>query len=289
MAKLKALLKSKKISLWLTALLLPIIFDTAAHGAVADYVGTYYGTFNGNHAETWHALIMDTGEVIFVTSLFDSITYPDNVVVYENYEVDGGTLSVDEEGHISGRTDILGWQIEATMIIENNNLYIQGNYESNDASGPLFGMQLQMHPNVAGDYSGDLLSSEYNPIGTWTVTVDSLGYATGTMSFSEGEAVNLYGVAVTNDYNPISFKVYNTSGLGLDGAYLTEYEDDDPIKGWWCNNNLAGEYGFVLGRYDSGPLNTDTDTETTTNTETDTNDDGGGGSGGGCFIKTIGF
>lgn len=296
MIRFNALLKIRP--LLIATLLLTIIFSAVAHGAVEDYLGTYWGVFNGNYEERWHALIRESGEVIFVSSFYDDR-------IFENLTFDSGTLRVDEDGYISGVTDILEWRIEATIFLSSMASTIEGTYENDSSNGPLMGMLAPIDPNMVGNYSGSLTTDDSNTtedyIGTWNITIDPLGYVSGTMAFTEGDTFNFQGVAMSDEYNPLVFIVYGVSGVGLTGSYFAEYEDQNLISGWWCDT-ITGEHGSLIGQRDPGQPATDSETDTNTASDTDTHsntdtgsdtddddDNNDDGDSAGCFIKALRF
>ncbi len=222
-------------------ILLISLFAASAWSAVADYEGAYSGTFTGDDSGVWIAIINSSGTVRF-------LTWSTN-----NSEVDGGEISIDGSGNISGYTEVNYSIITASI---NSSGVVSGTwYYSYNNNGSLSGQKESQVSQYSGTYSGNFSGDDS---GTWSVTVDSSGYVSGIIHTSDGD-ISLEGGGNSGG----KFIAYADIGVGIYGTI-----SNGNVSGVW-SNPYYGESGTFSGSKEGG--------------------DGDGDGGGGCFIATSAY
>ncbi|NNG01081.1 MAG: hypothetical protein HKM93_16950 [Desulfobacteraceae bacterium] len=219
-------------------------------GAESDYYGNYAGRFTGDDSGVWVATFSsDSNESLFLSYSFGLEAG------------DGGWLSFVGEygdtGTIRTTTEIQGSSVTAS--IDSSSGSVSGSWSNASNSGDLTGQQVtsvSQAGSLSGSFSGDAE-------GTWSCTIASNGWVSGTMT-SEGVSADFEGGTHPDGY---------VIGMG------TDVYDDDFLF-----------YGAISGSSVSGTWESESGNEGTVSGSTGSSggsSGGGGGGGGGCFIGSL--
>ncbi len=221
---------------------------SAAWSAPADYDGTYYGTFSGDDSGVWVAVVSYTGDTVFLSYSTGS------------GDGDGGYMSwVDESGSVgnyyTGSSAIQNSWVDA--YIDSSDGSVSGNWGNSYSSdsGTITGSAYSSCP-YAGTYSGSFAGDDS---GTWSMTIASDGYITGSISPASGGTYSFEGGCHPDGY----VIVVGDDGDGTDFAMFGTISGSS-ISGEWASDD--GYSGTVSSGGGGG---------------------GGDGGGGGCFIMSL--
>ncbi|MGD9211869.1 MAG: hypothetical protein PVI90_13890 [Desulfobacteraceae bacterium] len=252
MENVRFLFKVKKFSLICFVLLFTIFLQFTAYGAISEYVGPYSGTYTGEAEGIWILLVDSSGQV-------DMISWSTVNNTFEN-----GTLTMDEDGNISGTSD-MGTQIEAAITSTG---HISGTYKGSENSGTMNGNLQRELEQYEGSYSGDYSGSDDE--GNWEIEIESTGYVSGNITSSQsGIIIDLMG-GINAKGELIAF---DPLGIGI----FAEIAEGN-IIGIWTDTETDTQGQLNGTQYSSSVSNSEDDEE-------DDNDDNSPG----CFISELGL
>ena len=213
------------------------------HGA---YAGSYYGSGSGYDYGFWVAIAAPSSS----DSVFLSYSQRDGFG-------DGGYLNY--QGEAAG----VGYYYSYSVI---NNSSIEADV---NASGSVSGIWSNTYSGESGTFSGNAITSSPqegtysgslsgDATGTWSMTVASNGYITGTINV-EGATSSFEGGAHPDGY----MVAIGTDSYGDDFSVFGRISGSSASGSWYSNSGDAGAFTTESGSGD------------------------GGGSGGGCFISSL--
>lgn len=247
MMRLKSGMKAMRW-LFLVAALILCGFVTCGWCDQSDYYGTYAGSFSGDDHGIWVAVITsDFSDSVFLSYSTDSGTGDGG---YVGYIDESGTV-----GHFMSYSQMFGTMVDGYIDASDGSVSGTWDNASSSASGTLTGSAVTSCA-YAGSYSGTFGG---DASGTWSITIDDNGYATGTMTSSGGTGTFKGGCHP--DGHVI---VFGQDGYGYNFA----------VYGQISGSSISGEWSSESG--DAGTISTGTAAS-----------DSGGGGGGGCFILSL--
>jgi hypothetical protein len=247
-------MKNNAIKISFTAVLFVIFtagclwFAAPVWSAESDYYGTYAGDFSGDDSGYWVAIISSSPSDSVFLSYSTTYDMGDGGYIYYwgeygeignyySYSVINGTYI---DAYINGATNSVGGEWSNSSELEN---------------GTFTGNAITSCPQE-GNYSGTIAG---DATGTWSMTVHSNCYITGSVSLEE-ETASFEGGAHPDGY----LVVIGTDSYGNDFSVYGEISGPSASGLWYSETGDAGTF--------------------------DTTGSGGGGSGGGgggCFIGSL--
>ncbi len=222
------------------------IFSLTAWCAQSDYDGIYAGTYAGGDNGYWVAIADSTDESAFLSY---STTNDTGDVGFLDWWGEAGGIG----NYYTNSTEIQDSWVDAYIDSADGSVDgTWGNIYSGD-TGTLSGDELTSSA-YAGTYSGTFSGDDS---GTWTLTIASNGYVTGSMTPNSGGIGYFEGGC-----HPAGF-ILVVGEAGGDGFAVFGQISGSDINGSWISED--GSEG-TIGTCSSG---------------------GGGGGGGGCFISIL--
>ena len=231
MKKAVSLIRTSRFSTIGVALLFTLMICTSAHGAIADYVGIYSGTYSGEDQGVWIFIAEPSGKVDTFCWSTDSDA------------VESGAVTLDVDGNISGSNDWETW-IEATVS------------DTGQVTGTLTGSQINatidgdLQPQASqyeGTYTG-ILSGDDN--GTWEIKIEPTGRLTVSMDASQSETT-VYLMGAINEQGEMIAS--GQAGLGVYAII-----DGDKVNGIWSETD-SSRRGIIDGNKNNHDANSDDD------------------------------
>lgn len=195
---------------------LVLSMTTLLFAEVSQYEGNYSGTFEGDDQwrdqGKWVSVIEPSGDV-------GIILWSDEYNV-----VDGGKMSIDAAGHISGNTE-RGAEIDVN-VDDDGSVTGQWRHTSLDMESDLAGEKNDDEAVAvySGSYEGTFEDDAGMMSGAWSIDAESNGYISGTIKMPTG-SIDLEG-AVDSSGNLIA---YAETGEGIKG----EIDDNGQVNGFW--------------------------------------------------------
>jgi hypothetical protein len=240
----------KRVGIGMVAVVVLLLgLVSAAWCLPADYDGTYYGTFSGDDSGIWVAVVSYTGDTVFLS--------------YSNSsgEGDGGYMS------FYGEVGTVGNYYTPSSVIQGS--WVDGYIDSTDGSvsgswgnsysgdtGTISGSAYTTF-DYAGSYSGSFSGDDS---GTWSMTIASDGYVTGTISPASGGTYSFEGGCHPDGH----VIVVGEDDESTDFAFYGQISGSTVSGGWVSEDGYSG----TVGSGSSGG-------------------DGDGDGGGGCFIMSL--
>jgi hypothetical protein len=213
---------AKRFNQRLGVVLIAVVFlaglVSAAWCAEVDYDGTYAGTYSGDDSGYWVGIIDSGGD-----SLYLSYSTVDD-------EGDGGYVYYDGESGTVG--SFHSWSemngSYASADIDSSGGSVSGTWSNSYAStsGTITGSEV-VSISHAGSYSGTFAGDDS---GTWSMTIASNGYITGTISPESGGSYTFEGgchpdgyIVAVGDSGGTAFAVFGRiSGSSVTGGWESE-------------------------------------------------------------------
>ena len=213
----------------------------------SDYHGTYAGRYEGPDYGYWVAVVAPSSSDSVFLSYSQRDSFGDGG--YLNYQ--GETAGV---GNYYSYSVINNSTIEADVTSSGSvSGYWSNSYSSE--SGAFSGNAITSSPQE-GTYSGPLSG---DATGTWSMTVGSDGYITGTINV-EGTTSSFEGGAHPDGY----MVAIGTDSYGYDFSVFGQISGSSASGSWYSDSGETGTFATGSG-----------------------SSDGGGGGSGGCFISSL--